>query len=405
MSVRVRVQNFQSIADAEVLIEGLTVVTGPNNSGKTALMRAVRGVFTNPAAGPLVRHGEAYLSVTLTFDNGDTICWEKGWEKPGQKGKGINRYHINGVTIQGVGRGVPPEVEALGVRDIQAASEKVWPQIADQFDGTLFLLNRPGSSVAEALSDVEKVGRLTDALKLSERDQRTAENELKVRRADVDAAKKEVAFYAGVEDVSNAISDLQIGRNRVQGAYDRAVEAKALGERLWVSRNAAAALSGFNPTIPALGSAPQVGAELSELRPLRVRFDAASREVRFYKGFTVVPLPEGPAVALQQELASLSSLSERLKQARATAALFVGATPPEFPDGTRVQKIQTAIGSISSLRTRLQEARLLNTSLLDQAATTSLEYEDAVGEVKTLLGDRGICPTCETVHTSAEAHV
>ena len=33
--------NFQSLKDVTAVIDGMTVVTGPNNSGKTALMRAV----------------------------------------------------------------------------------------------------------------------------------------------------------------------------------------------------------------------------------------------------------------------------------------------------------------------------------------------------------------------------
>lgn len=404
MSVRVRVQNFQSIKDAEVIIDGLTVVTGPNNSGKTALMRAVRGVFTNPAAGPLVRHGAAYLSVTLTFDDGVTICWEKGWEKPGQKGKGINRYHINGITIQGVGRGVPPEVEILGVKDIQAASERVWPQIADQFDGTLFLLNRPGSSIAEALSDVERVGRLTEALKLSERDQRTADNERKVRRVDLESLKKEVASYDGVEDVASAVSDLHVGKARTQLAYERASDAQVLGARLGAARRSVAALEGFNPNIPALGRGPAIGTLLDEVRPLRARHVAAVQDTSFYEGFSGNSLPESRAPSMQQELAELSSMAIRLKQAQDASSLFKGAVAPSFPDPARGQKIQTAIQSVSSLRGRLQEALLQNASLRDQAETTAREYEDAVGEIRSLLGTRGICPTCETVHAPVEAH-
>ena len=189
MAVQVRVQNFQSIADASVSIDGLTVVTGANNSGKTAFMRAIRGVFTNAPPGPLVRHGCAHLSVALTFDDGTSVLWEKGWEKPGRKGKTINRYTVNGKQIATVGRGVPPEVESLGVREISAASDRVWPQIAQQFDGTLFLVNRPGSAVAEALSDVERVGALSSALKASEKDRRSANAELKVRRKDVEGHK------------------------------------------------------------------------------------------------------------------------------------------------------------------------------------------------------------------------
>jgi energy-coupling factor transporter ATP-binding protein EcfA2 len=148
MAVTVRVKNFQSIKDAELKISGLTVITGPNNSGKTAFLRAIRGLFTNAPSGPLVRQGEQNLSVYMMFDDGNSVFWEKGK---------VNQYTVNGKTLSSVGRGVPPEVEALGVREISAGSEKIWPQVARQFDGTLFLVDRPGATMAEALSDVERV--------------------------------------------------------------------------------------------------------------------------------------------------------------------------------------------------------------------------------------------------------
>ena len=42
MPVRVHVQNFQSIREAEVEIAGFTVITGTNNTGKTALQQIGR---------------------------------------------------------------------------------------------------------------------------------------------------------------------------------------------------------------------------------------------------------------------------------------------------------------------------------------------------------------------------
>lgn len=364
MSIHVRVQNFQSIEDAEVLIEGLTVVTGPNNSGKTALMRAVRGVFTNPAAGPLVRHGAAHLSVTLKFDDGTVICWEKGWEKPGRKGKTLNQYRINGLLIQGVGRGVPPEVEALGVRSIPASSEKVWPQIADQFDGTLFLLNRPGAAVAEALSDVEKVGKLTDALKLSERDSRAAESEVKIRRSDLDSLKLDVLRFNGLSDVAVSVKELKRKRAGVVEAFAKTQAASALYERLKGARSSAQALAGFSVRIPDLGSP---------------------------KPFTA-------------EIASAKALKARLQKARKDASVYTLAPLLNFPDPTRAQKIGTLIQTILALKKRRAEVQGQIKTLQSNLESTTGDLEDVVAEVRQTLEALGVCPTCDTVHGSSEVH-
>ena len=57
MPVRIHVKNFQSIADANLVVDRFTVITGANNSGKTALIRAVQGVFANSSGDAYVRHG------------------------------------------------------------------------------------------------------------------------------------------------------------------------------------------------------------------------------------------------------------------------------------------------------------------------------------------------------------
>ena len=49
---------------------------------------------------------------------------------------------------------------------------------------------------------MEKVGRLTKALRFSEKDKRTVTDELRVRRKDLKDAKDEVAAYDGLDAVS-----------------------------------------------------------------------------------------------------------------------------------------------------------------------------------------------------------
>ena len=68
--MKVTVENFQSIKRAEIDVDGFTVITGPNNSGKTALMRAIRGAFQNAPGSAFIRHGEKECRVEV--DLGDT---------------------------------------------------------------------------------------------------------------------------------------------------------------------------------------------------------------------------------------------------------------------------------------------------------------------------------------------
>jgi exonuclease SbcC len=355
--IRVRVQNFQSIEDEEVVVDGLTVITGPNNSGKTAFMRAVKGVFTNAAPGPLVRHGTSHLSVSIIFDDGAEVVWEKGWEKPGRKGKTINRYIVNGVSISNVGRGVPPEVEQLGVREIKAASDRVWPQIAQQFEGALFLVNRPGSAVAEALSDVERVGKLTDALRHSEKDRRSSSTELKIRLQDLASAKDHLGNFEGLGEVSCSVEDLKGSRDLLGKADVKLKAQQTLWDQLSGARNDLEPLMHFSSLeAPECDKASKISAAMGVIEGLQKKRGDCTQAIELFKDFA----PTIPNI-------ELGDLKENLSELLAFK------------------------GQLLSLGLTIEELELLGAGASDGL----LEAEASVLE---LLGERGICPTCDTMH-------
>ena len=50
----VNLNNFQSISGAELeFVEGLNLIVGQSNSGKTAILRAINSVVDNPSRGKL----------------------------------------------------------------------------------------------------------------------------------------------------------------------------------------------------------------------------------------------------------------------------------------------------------------------------------------------------------------
>lgn len=356
--VRVRVRNFQSVKDAEVVVDGLTVITGPNNSGKTAFMRAVKGVFTNAAPGPLVRKGEPYLSVEMEFSGGDTVLWEKGSEKPYGKGKSVNRYVVNGVGIENVGRGVPPEVEALGVREIRASSDRVWPQIAPQFSGTLFLVDRPGAAIAEALADVERVGKLTDALRLSERDRRSWGAELKVRRKDLDKARIHVESYQGLDEVRSQFQVLEKEHKHL-GSVSRKVEVvKVLSSRLQEATVAYEPLAQYSQIeAPESQRVDKLRKGRDLVEGFRNRLGVCISEANLLEGFSEVGVPD-----------------ER--------------TPSQIQEKMRVAAL--AVSRIRGSQLSLQKEE-------ESLKLHIKEYQEQVELVQELLGGRGECPVCDTV--------
>ena len=87
----VEIHNFQSHKDTTVTFdEGLNVIVGNSNSGKTAILRAIRWVIDNyPLGSDFITTGEDECSVTLYFNDGTYITRTRTRNDAGS-------YHVHG---------------------------------------------------------------------------------------------------------------------------------------------------------------------------------------------------------------------------------------------------------------------------------------------------------------------
>ena len=395
MTVKIRVQDYQSIEDAEIEVSGLTVITGANNTGKSAMLRAVYGAFTNARGTKYVRHGKDQCRVDVTFGDGRTVTWEKG-EK-------VNRYTVDGKTLDKVGAGVPVELEALGVTPITASGRELWPQFAQQFTGQVFLLDQPGSVLAESIADVSRVGVLNEALRNAQSDKRSLSSELKVRLSDVVRYEAQENTYAGLDTVEEL----------AQRAEGLRVEADELVR------------------------------ELGELRELQESVHAHAALVAFLSPARAAPLPEDGSEArtVLVELTALRGLAREMTEAvrsRTALASVAGVAVPDAAEGARAMKLSGALTLVSGIRDQIRplqavidggaDIRAASAAALpeiegvaDQAkqaevyrqlrteadardeAVASLRREitavtealdGSTHEVREILGDAGSCPIC-----------
>ena len=352
MPVHVHVSNFQSIRDADVVVDGFTVITGQNNTGKTALMRAIKGVFQNTPGTAFIREGETNCSVTVDF--GDRkVTWYKGTGKRDRP-----TYTIDGGEPMHPGQGVPSEVEALGVMPIQAGGQEVWPTIASQFTGQLFLLDKPGSAVAEAVADVERVGQLNRALSKAESDRRQAATTLRVRQGDLQKLEDLEKGYSGLDEALQGVNDLEASQIQVHRLGRALLSAMELRDRVGRARAAVSFLE------------PAGGLAVPDPAPLRV---------------------------MRADLDALRVLQGRLQRAQQTASRFLGVpTLSTVGDETAAQRLLEAVGVLRDFQRRLQavSARIQAVGLeMEQAEA---EMKAASAEADEALKELGCCPVCNT---------
>ncbi len=242
----------------------------------TALMRAVQGVFSNSPADHLVRNGTDKLSVTLDFGEGQSVTWSKG---PKHKPS----YEIMGKVVQ-PGRGVPDEVMALGIQPVQAGGGVVWPQVASQFVGQVFLLDQPGSSIAEVVADVERVGRYTSALRFAESDKRQAASDLRVRREDLQSKVSQLSRYDDLPQISERVKQAETALAKVTTAIASLKAVRSVRDRLRAATQEVSQYAWVRDLKPIpdvkLSELSATVGRIAHLRVLRERMERAHQEVR-----------------------------------------------------------------------------------------------------------------------------
>ncbi|MGE4558053.1 MAG: AAA family ATPase [Desulfovibrionaceae bacterium] len=290
---------------------GLTVIAGPNNSGKSAVVEGLRCLAANPVPQYFIRHGAKQARVSAELEDGVVVSWVR-----------TPKYAIYEVLRPGedepqvyakFGRTPPEDVlnllrlDKVDVDD--NPSNAVDVHIGNQRE-PVFLLDKPGTAAAAFFASSSESAHLLAMQKA-----------LKTR---VQEAKKEDAFLAsrldGVCADLDAMADLPRTELNVEGAE---------GEL--------AAIEALQRAIPDLASHVE-----ARLRLARVRQKLAERCGSLAK--TQPPPVAAPVALLARLLARLRGLGEEAVGLEARTAAFLRLTnPPRLAD---------AAGLAAAIRTR-----------------------------------------------------
>jgi energy-coupling factor transporter ATP-binding protein EcfA2 len=389
--VRVTIKDFQAIGRATLTAEGLTVITGPSDRGKSALLRAIEAGLFNRTGEGFVRVGQASASVHLVLAHSETheILWEKGG--------GANRFTVDGTAYGRVGRDAPPILKQLGFRDeligaritddgVRQGGEIMRPQVARQFD-PIFLLGQSGSFINETMVKLSRLGVLQRANRLCSSDLRTAKHDLG-RQAEIALAARAAADQLHpVVDLRTRVEQLVARLAAVAAARARLTALGALvAQRQQVWPWASAALP--DSTRASLTRVVQRGLGAATLRALLTQ-QAATRPL-------VVDLPAAtrPDKRWWKRGETLRALTP-LSADRARTLARVGVLPPPRavakPVVTRVRLYQSLAPVVAI---RAGAARALGAQA-DGLGEWQLELHDAEAAVAAFKQQVRVCPVCD----------
>jgi chromosome segregation ATPase len=193
MFTHLSVQDFQSIAGADIELAPFTVIVGENRSGKTALLRAIRNVLSNKTGSGFIRRGKARCVVSIGTLEGDVVVWEKS--------KTTATYTLNGAPFSKMAGSVPEEVRAaLGVREVVVDSTlTLSPQLALGAGDNLFLIDKSPGQAARALAKLTRLDVVVKAQVLCKQAIRRLKDELKAAQSSIGRTQEELDEFTDLE--------------------------------------------------------------------------------------------------------------------------------------------------------------------------------------------------------------
>jgi energy-coupling factor transporter ATP-binding protein EcfA2 len=227
--------NFQSLATFDLDISGLTVIVGPSNKGKSAIFRALRGLFRNELPAEYIRNGTPGLELTAVLDGQTVIA-----------GRRVNKSTVYTIGETGakpkafakLNQAVPPELRAFGMNEVEIGDFTIDPIFARQ-NGKQFLVDTESygptelNTILGAFASTEKLeaGKKTANLEIQHKNSeaKTLAEEVNV----TETRKAELTtLTAAVEAVSQGLESLEPEIKALELKDYWLVEAKARLQRL-----------------------------------------------------------------------------------------------------------------------------------------------------------------------------
>lgn len=218
---RIVIENFQSHEDTVIeLDEGLNVIVGPSDQGKSAVLRAIKWVLYNePRGTEFIRHGKTFAKVSLEFSNGYTIIRERSKNK--------NRYEIinqegESTAYEGFGNSIPEEVYKVhGIQKIVLDSDiSSSINIGEQLEGP-FLLSEAPSVRAKALGRLTGIHIIDRAARDTSTDLRRENQSSERIRNELEEVDEKLVEFEKLRQIEKAIEDSGFVIKNIEGLLER----------------------------------------------------------------------------------------------------------------------------------------------------------------------------------------
>lgn len=429
MIKRIELVNFMS--HRRTVIEpaaGLTVLIGPNNCGKSAIVTALQILCNNDNSTYVLRHGAKECRVIVETDDGHKIQWSR------KKSGGGPRYEIDGEPFDRL-RGDSGVWDALKktlrLPRVECDNNKFDVHFGEQ-RSPVFLLNDKGKGAAQFFasnSDAIRLVEMQDVHKTKVRDSRREQTRLLAEQTQIEATlksfdpidvvAKEVQLCesqfaslnqheASIRELDRVLSSMEIVQAEACCLAATAAVLQTtspppklsdpqplmrLVQQISAQKIASVTAAAIKTTLDVLQRPPLLG----EIAPLQQTIAAIEKQQAFIAKNSAVDVAfahlEIPP-AIGDELMLARTVNELRQQeshvARLTnvnAALQQRREPPAESDRAEVAALQSLIADLDQSIASHERTR-------QQLATAETQLASVEAEIEAWAADNPTCPTC-----------
>lgn len=215
--MRITGNNFQAWETFDLTVEGLTVVIGPSDHGKSAIARATKGTLRNELSADQIRVGADTSEIAIEY-GGIRIVAERKKKTvvytvtlPGGE---VKKY----TSLKG---SIPDEVRDLKFGEIVIGDIKLDPIFATQF-GTQFLLEATPQVINAVLGAFSSTEKLESGKREANTQIRDGDASARALAKEVQAAEARAAKLEALAEKADVVEKAIVaGRAAVDGAAAR----------------------------------------------------------------------------------------------------------------------------------------------------------------------------------------
>jgi len=188
------IKNFQSHKDTKVdFCNGVNVIVGKSDSGKTAVLRALRLVIENKPAGTAFINNESESCKVSISDDSNIVSREKGRKLE-------NKYEINGEILKAFSQDVPAPVKnILNFHDVNTQWQMDPP----------FLVSMTQGECSKYLNEVMNLDLIDSAISKIQSETRSLSADMKASCSQKEQLQESLKKLSWVDSIDMYIEKLE----------------------------------------------------------------------------------------------------------------------------------------------------------------------------------------------------